>query len=85
MGFLLKLSEIRDKEIININNGERMGYAYDFELDLDQGIIVGIVMSGTSKVLGFFGKSEDLIIDWQSIVKIGTDTILVDYDNELKG
>lgn len=82
---MLKLSEIRDKEVININNGERMGYVYDFELDLDQGIIVGIVMSGTSKVLGFFGKSEDLVIDWQSIVKIGTDTILVDYDNELKG
>lgn len=80
---MLKLSEIRDKEVININNGERMGYAYDFELDLDQGIIVGIVMSGTSKVLGFFGKSEEIIIEWASIIKIGTDTILVDYNNEL--
>ena len=80
---MLKISEIRDKEIININNGERMGYAYDFELDLDQGIIVGIVMSGTSKVLGLFGRSEDLIIDWRNIIKIGTDTILVDYDNEI--
>lgn len=80
---MLKISEIRDKEIININNGERMGYAYDFELDLDQGIIVGIVMSGTSKVLGLFGRSEDIIIDWRRIVKIGTDTILVDYDGEI--
>lgn len=80
---MLKISEIRDKEIININNGERMGYAYDFELDLDQGIIVGIIMSGTSKVLGLFGRSEDLIIHWRNIIKIGTDTILVDYDNEI--
>ena len=82
---MLKLSEIRDKEVININNGERMGYAYDFELDLDQGVIVGIVMSRTSKVLGLFGKNDEIIIDWKSILKIGTDTILVDYNNELGG
>ena len=80
---MLKISEIRDKEIININSGERMGYAYDFELDLDKGIIVGIVMSGTSKVLGLFGRSDDIIIDWRSIIKIGTDTILVDFDGEI--
>ena len=80
---MLKISEIRDKEIININNGERMGYAFDFELDLEQGIIIGIVMSGTSKVWGLFSKSEDIIIDWRNIIKIGTDTILVDFDSEI--
>lgn len=80
---MLKLSEIRDKEIINISNGERMGYAYDFELDLDQGVIVGIVMPGTSKALSLFSKTEDIIIEWKSIIKIGTDTILVDYNNEI--
>lgn len=78
---MLKLSDIKEKEIININNGERMGYVYDFELDIEKGKIVAIVMSGTSKVLGLFGKNDDIIIDWRSIVKIGTDTILVDFDN----
>lgn len=77
---MLKLSDIREKEIININNGERMGYIYDFELDVDRGAIVAIVMSGTGKVLGLFGKNMDMIIPWNNIVKIGTDTILVDFD-----
>lgn len=76
---MLKLSDIREKEIININNGERMGYVYDFELNLEKGYIEGIVLSGSSKVLGIFGKSSDMFIPWSSILKIGTDTILLDY------
>lgn len=79
---MLKLSEIREKEIININNGERMGYVYDFELDLERGMVLGIVIAGTSKVLSLFGKSEDTVIYWEDVTKIGKDTILVDYDKE---
>lgn len=78
---MLKLSDIREKEIININNGERMGYIYDFELDMEQGRIIGIVMSSTSRVLGLFGKNEDIVINWKDIIKIGTDTILIDFDD----
>ena len=80
---MLKLGDIREKEIININNGERMGYIYDFELDVERGIITAIVMSGSVKVLGLFGKSQDMVIPWHNIVKIGTDTILVDFNLEL--
>lgn len=79
---MLKLSEIREKEIININNGERMGYVYDFELDLERGMVLGIVIAGSSKVLSLFGKSEDTVIYWEDVTKIGKDTILVDYDKE---
>ncbi len=79
---MLKLSEIREKEIININNGERMGYVYDFELDLDKGIVVGIIIARTSKLLSLFGKSEDVVIYWDDVTKIGKDTILVDYDKD---
>ncbi len=80
---MLKLSEIREKEIININNGERMGYVDDFELNLEKGYIEAIVISGTGKVLKIFGKNSEIIIDWNSIVKIGTDTILINYRNEI--
>lgn len=80
---MLQLGDVREKEIININNGERMGYIYDFELDVERGIITAIVMSGSVKVLGLFGKSQDMIIPWHNIVKIGTDTILVDFNLEI--
>ncbi len=79
---MLKVSDIREKELININNGERMGYVYDFELNIEKGQIEAIVLSGSGKVLGIFGKSLDTIIPWNNIVKIGTDTILIDYRTE---
>lgn len=80
---MLKISEIREKEIININNGERMGYVYDFELDLEKGRITGIVLSGGGKVLGLFGKTMDIVVDWNNIKKIGTDTILIDFSDNI--
>ncbi|WMM23347.1 YlmC/YmxH family sporulation protein [Tissierella sp. MB52-C2] len=80
---MFKLSEIREKEIININNGERIGYADDFELNLEEGYIDGIVVGGMGKMLGLFGKNTEMIIPWNDIVRIGTDIILVDYKGEL--
>jgi YlmC/YmxH family sporulation protein len=80
---MFKLSEIREKEIININNGERIGYADDFELNLEEGYIDGIIVGGMGKMLGLFGKNTEMIIPWNDIVRIGTDIILVDYKGEL--
>ncbi|MFA5575978.1 MAG: YlmC/YmxH family sporulation protein [Tissierellaceae bacterium] len=80
---MLKLSEIREKEIININNGERMGYVDDFELNLEKGYVDALVISGVGKILGLFGRNTEIIISWNNIVRIGTDTILVDYKKEI--
>ncbi len=80
---MLNLADLREKEIINIHSGERMGYIYDFELDLDLGTITGIVISGGSKMLSLFGKTSDIIIPWNNISKVGTDIILVDYYDEI--
>lgn len=77
---MLRISEAKMKEVINIANGERLGFIYDFEIDLDKGIIVGMVMSGNVKGLGLFAKPNDIIINWKEIVKIGQDTILVNFN-----
>lgn len=79
---MLKVSEVKMKEVINIFNGERLGYIYDFEMDLERGIIVAMVMPGNGRGLGFFSKPNDILINWDDIVKIGTDTILVNFTEE---
>lgn len=76
---MLKVSEVKMKEVINISNGERLGYVYDFELDLEKGTITAMVVPGNSKGLSFFSKSYDILIDWEDIVRIGSDIILVDF------
>lgn len=77
---MVKLSEMREKEVINIRDGVKIGFIYDFEIDLENGRILAVVVPGPGKVLGIFGKSNDYLIDWQDIVKIGTDAILVNID-----
>ncbi|MEH7524467.1 YlmC/YmxH family sporulation protein, partial [Bacillus sp. JJ1503] len=43
--------------------------------------INAVIIGGTGKVLGFFGRDEDMIIPWKNILKIGEDVILVRYQN----
>lgn len=79
---MLRISDIRDKEVINLYNGQRMGFISDFEVDLDKGSLVGIILPGEGKVMSFFSKANDIIIHWNKIVKIGNDTILVNLKDE---
>ena len=77
---MVKLSEMREKEVINIRNGAKIGLIYDFEIDLQNGRVIAIVIPGPGKILGIFGKNNDLIVQWNDIIRIGTDAILVDID-----
>lgn len=79
---MLKISDLRDKEVINLYNGQRMGYVSDFEVDLEKGSLSGVIIPGESKVMSFFSKTSDIFIQWNKIVKIGNDTILVNLKDE---
>lgn len=69
-------ADLRDKEVINICDGKRLGYVIDVEIDLCDGKIIAIVVPGECNMLGF-GKGNDIVIPWDKIDCIGEDTILV--------
>ncbi|HLR34978.1 MAG TPA: YlmC/YmxH family sporulation protein [Tissierellales bacterium] len=75
---MINLSEMKEKEVINIRDGSRLGMIYDFEMDLKKGEVTAIIIPGSGKIMGIFGSNNDIIIDWKKIVKIGEDIILVD-------
>lgn len=77
---ICKLIELRDKEVINIKNGFRMGYVNDIEFDTVTGSIVSLVIYGKSKIMGILGREDDMIVRWEDIDVIGDDTILVCTD-----
>ena len=58
--------ELREKEIINICDGARLGC---------------ICVPGPSRFLGLLRNSEELVIPFCKIQKIGDDVILVDIAN----
>ena len=75
---MLKISDLRMREVINVTNGKKLGLIKDIEVDLDAGRIKSIVLPGNGRVLGFFSRNEDVVIPWQKIKKLGLDVILVD-------
>jgi len=76
---MVKISEFQIKDVVNVADGKRLGNIGDIEINLTTGKIEAVVISGSGRVLGFFGKDDDVVIPWKNILKIGQDVILVRY------
>ena len=73
-------SELRQKEVINISDGKRLGFVCDVEIDFENGRIESIIIPGSGRLFGLLGKDNEFVIPWERIKKIGEDIILVDMD-----
>ena len=69
----LSFSELRAKEVINTQDGKRLGRVCDIVLCYPENRWIGLVVpSGRG-----FGKKTELFIELRNIVKIGEDVILI--------
>ena len=73
-----RFSELRNKEIIHVCEGTRLGYLNDLCIDTDTGRVTAIMVPGPCRFLGLFGRDSDYIIPWGCIRRIGEDIILVE-------
>lgn len=71
------VNALREKEVIDVGNGKRIGFACDFLIDSCSGQLTAIVLPVCGTFLGF-GKKTDIIIPWNKIIRIGEDAILVE-------
>lgn len=78
---ICSVNELKTKEVINISDGARLGYATDVEIDLKDGRLTALVVPGAYRLMGFLGRDEDIIIKWENIKKIGDDIIIIDNIN----
>lgn len=77
----LRMGDLRNKEVINIADGDRIGYVNDLELDTETAKLKYIVIYGKAKLFGLFGREEDIVIPWDQIVLFGDETVLVKLTN----
>lgn len=76
----MRIYDFREKEVINLADGARLGYIFDAELDLETGKVTSLIIPGPGKVLGLFGKESEYSIPWEAIKKIGDDIVLINTD-----
>lgn len=79
---LCSFSEIRNKEVVNVKTGLKIGYVDDVQMDTDSGNVVSFVVYGRPRAFGIMGRDDDIVIKCNNIKLIGQDTILVNFDND---
>ena len=74
----MRLSEVGDKEIIDLKTGSRHGQLWDAEMlfEKETGKIKSILIPNIHTKPSFRGNIEHLQLPWSSIVKIGEDIII---------
>jgi YlmC/YmxH family sporulation protein len=75
---VIRASDLATRDVVNTVDGRRLGNIVDVELDLTNGKIVAVIVPGQPKMLGVFGRSDDYVVPWENIRKIGEDVILVE-------
>ena len=77
----MNLSDLQNKEVIDIATGKRIGSIIDVVIDR-RGAIAKLVLEDKKSARRLFGKTaEDTDLLWNQIVKIGDDIILVDCES----
>lgn len=68
------LTDLKNKEVINISSGKRLGFVCDLELDITDARLISLVLPGEG---GLFSKAPVIRIPWTCIEHVGEDLIIV--------
>ena len=74
----MRVTELSCKEGVCICDGARLGYVADVEVEVPEGQVCAIVVPGKCRFFGLLGRTEDFVIPWNAIRRVGDDIILVD-------
>lgn len=75
----MRFCELKQKEVINLCDGRRLGCVCDAIMDCC-GKIEALIVPGQNGVIPFLKGGKECVIPWCRIIRIGDDVILVDVD-----
>lgn len=73
----MRLSDLQSKDIVNINDGKRVGRIIDADITLE-GVINYLVIEERKGLRNFISQNAETNVNFSQIKRIGTDVILVD-------
>lgn len=74
----IRLTELKQKEVVDASTGVRLGEIVDLEIDMQTGQITAFIVPGAGNLWGILKRKEDVVIPWTKIKVIGKDVIIVD-------
>lgn len=72
--------ELREKEVVNMCDGKRLGRVIDLAMTCS-GHVIGIIVPGDKGLFKNITNNNSIFIPWQHICKIGDDVILVNLSS----
>ena len=72
----MRLSDLQNKNIINITDGTVVGNIIDVEITND-GTLDALIVEKNKLFVSLFTNGNELTIKWNQIEKVGEDVILV--------
>lgn len=76
----MKLSELATKDVINENDGTKLGKIVDLEIEIATGKISYVTIHRGLRLVNLLTNKDTTQIPWHKIIKIGSDVIIVESD-----
>lgn len=73
----MRISELKQKEVINAEDCKRLGFVGDVDFDMCNGCMTAIIVPGPGCFCGFLGREKEYVIPFCDILQVGDDIILV--------
>lgn len=73
----IKTSELRQLDVVNLEDGRILGNVCDVDLDPDTGEVRFLVIERTESGILRFLRYDDLEISWTDVVMVGVDVVIV--------
>lgn len=79
----MRLSELSGKEIVDVNQAERLGILGQTDLEINEknGQIEALLIP-TAKWFGRKKQGTDIRVHWNQIKKIGNEMLIIDMNNK---
>lgn len=73
-----KISDLREREIVNVIDGKRLGPIKDIDIDITTGKITALILPAPGRFWGFLRRNDEFVVPWDNVIRIGIDVILVE-------